>query len=328
MKVLVTGAAGFLGRHLVPRLLHDGHEVGVVVRNLDAVSETSFHAPPGGFADDKERSNPKAPLRLFAADLEGDKDIGAIAAEFQPNGCVHLAGRGAVRESIENPLGAVQANIVTTVHLLEALRKVGRPRVVFASTVMVNGADAPLPYREDSLGSAPASPYGAAKLTAETFCRTYARLYGLETVILRLFSVYGPGLRSFMVPHLLAVAAMSGKPFTVFGNGSSRRDYLEVADATEALVAALTRTVPFGEGNEATFNVGSGKGTALNDLIAGVERAFARKIHCVGQPAVPGELPAAWAEISRIKAVLGWEPRVSMEAGLKRLAAWFQESGE
>lgn len=327
MKILVTGAQGFIGRALTARLLREGHAVHAAVRNI-AEAKRAFAAFAAFAALNNSPVEARcSALRLSVVALEDEEALRAAAAEFKPEVCVHLAGRSAVREAVREPELYARVNVGGTTAVLEAARRAGCRRVVFPSTVMVYGADAPTPYREDTPGQAPASPYGASKLAAEVFLRAYGRLYDMETVIPRLFSVYGPFLRSDLVPHLIAAAVLEQRPFTVFGDGSSKRDYLELDDAVEALYRAAVGEIPW-EGAEktTTLNIGSGRPTELRELIAGLERALGQKAILQYEPPRPGELAAAWADVSRAEKFLGWRPRVSLDEGLARLAEWFKAS--
>jgi UDP-glucuronate 4-epimerase len=183
----------------------------------------------------------------------------------------------------------------------------------------VYGKDAPLPYMEENLGGAPESPYGASKLACEVLLNTYNLLHKMETVNLRLFSVYGPDLRQDCVPYLIASAILKHRPFTVFGDGSSMRDYIEIDDALNAIEAAIG-------GNESfpALNIGSGFGTPLLELLHIIEGALGEKAEVVYKPPVPGELPLAVPDISLSMEKLKWEPAVSLEQGIDRMAKWFK----
>jgi len=308
----VTGAAGFIGSHLVPRLLQTGHCVCGLVRGPNTSSESS-----------RRRSAALEALQAQYQDglqLIRPADAAALKQDLQrakPEICVHLAGRSSVRESVACPEQYVEANYSATVGLLDALSACGCRRVVFASTVMVYGPDAPLPYREAHLGSAPASPYGASKLAGEVLLNTYSALRKLETVNLRLFAVYGPDMRRDCVPWLIASAIREGRPFTMFGDGSSTRDYIEVRDVLSAIEAACA-----GRESHAALNIGSGAGTTLRELIALLERHLALKAKLDCKPPVPGELAVALPDISLAKEKLNWAPRVKIEEGMARLAEW------
>ena len=314
MNILVTGASGFLGYHLCSRLLTRGYDVTGTIRRAGMASADSRRR-----MKKLESMNGTVKGKLLIARAE---EFEALYNQFKrspPDVCVHLAGKSWVRESIGYPELYEEANFRFTAALLEALRQNGCKRVVFASSVMVYGKDAPLPYSESLLGSAPGSPYGASKLACEVLTNTYTALHKMDAVNLRLFSVYGPDLRPDCAPHLIATSILSGKPFTVFGDGSAMRDYVEVEDVLDAFEAAIN-----GSGAQAALNIGSGLGTTLLDLIHTIEKALGRRAELVYKPAVPGELHTSVPDITLAMERLRWEPKIELEPGIARMVEWFR----
>lgn len=314
MDILITGVGGFIGSHLASRLLSTGFNVIGTIRRAGMSS-----------ADSKQRLKKlealaaTTPGKLQLIRCEEYEGLYNALRKLRPEACVHLAGKSSVRESISHPELYQEANYRFTAALLEALRRNGCRRVVFASSVMVYGADAPVPYTEDEIGSAPLSPYGASKLASEILVNTYGALYELETVNLRLFSIYGPNLRRDCVPYLFASAIVKGQPLTIFGDGSVMRDYIEIEDVVDAFQSAIC-----GSGSHAAINIGSGFGTTILDLIHQIETQFKKKAELIHKPAIPGELVIAVPDISLAMSTLQWEPKVSLETGLARMAAWFK----
>jgi UDP-glucuronate 4-epimerase len=316
MNILVTGASGFLGYHLVSRLLTKGYSVTGTIRRAGMAS-----------ADSRRRMKK---LENIAARGQGSLTI-ARSEEFEalyntfqknrPEICVHLAGKSWVRESVGYPELYEEANYRYTASLLEALYQNGCRRVILASSVNVYGKDAPLPYSEDHLGGPPSSPYGASKLACEMLANMYHALHKLQTINLRLFSVYGPDLRPDQAPHLIASAILKKQPFNVFGDGSSMRDYIEVEDALDAIESAIASKESY-----PALNIGSGFGTTLLELIHTIEKALGKKAELVYKPPVPGELQVAVPDISLAMEKLKWEPKVDLETGIARMAAWFKGS--
>lgn len=315
MNIFVTGASGFLGYHLCSRLIKQGHTIIGTMRRAGMAS-----------ADSKRRLKKLEAVAngtglLQMARVEEYEGLYNTLHKIRPEVCVHLAGKSWVRESIGYPELYQEANHRYTAALLEALRQNGCRRVIFASTVMVYGKDAPVPYQEGTLGSAPASPYGASKLACEVLLNTYATLYGIETVNLRLFTVYGPDLRQDQVPHLITTAVLRKQPFTVFGDGSAMRDYIYVDDAVSAIEAAV-----LGTGSHPALNIGSGFGTTLLELIAEIEKGLGKKCEIVHKPAIDGELQVAVPDITHTMEKLRWEPQVSLEQGIAKMLAWFKSA--
>lgn len=318
MRIVVTGAAGFIGGHLFRRLLKQGHALCGIVRTSGDASLSS--ATGTATLQALVEGHPDAALRACNS-LDA---LHEIVVRFQPDACVHLAGRSSVRESLQNPGLYEEANCRFSMGLLQALRASGCRRVVHASTVMVYGKDAPSPYQEDRLGSAPLSFYGASKLAVETQMNAWRALHGMETINLRLFSVYGAGLRRDCVPYLIASAILEARNFNVFGDGSSQRDYVALDDVLDALEAALavrwTKIFP------RALNIGSGKGTRLSDLIRLLEQGLDKKLALDFNPPVQGELHSIVADIALAETSLVWRPRVELANGMGGLAKWFLTS--
>lgn len=315
MRILVTGATGFIASHLIPQLLQHGHAVGALCRRDVSAAEPLRPA----------RLNALTQLAAAQKNLtllpHASTEMETAVRAFAPKACVHLAGKSQVRESIEHPDWYQNANYGYTVALLQALAACGCRRVIHASSVMVYGKDAPLPYREDAIGSAPASPYGASKLASEVQLNTYARLGKLETVNLRLFSVYGPGLNPYTVPFLIANAILTQQPFTILGDGSSRRDYIDVADVVRAIELALQA-----EGSLPAVNIGTGVGTSLQELVRSIEQCLNKQAVLVYKPALAGELSLAIPDVSLARERLGFAAQTAIEAGLQRTMDWINKN--
>ena len=257
MRILITGATGFIGSHAFARFARAGYSIAGFVRE----SQHPTALQTRRYAKLNEVVSTHANASLIRGQNFGD--VKTSIAEFSPTVCVHLAGRSSVRESLTNPGLYADANIASTIELLEAIRPTGCRRVVHASSVMVYGKDAPSPYLESNIGTVPASFYGASKLATETMLNTYRMLHGFEAINLRFFSVYGPDLRPDCVPHLIASAIRDEREFTIFGDGSSVRDYVEIEDVVDSIDAAIR--AKWRENFPAAINIGSGTG----DNIAG-----------------------------------------------------------
>jgi UDP-glucuronate 4-epimerase len=314
MRVLVTGAAGFIGSHLAARLLQRGHAV-VGLDNFDpfydpAIKERNVAALGG-----------QAGFRL----VRGDIRDAALVEELlgRAPGCdsvVHLAALAGVRPSIAQPLRYAAVNVTGTLTLLEACRAAGLKRFVFASSSSVYGAHSPVPFREADPAVRPASPYAATKRAGELLCTNYTDLYGLDTCALRFFTVYGPRQRPEMAIHKFARLIAGGRPVPVFGDGQSARDYTFVDDIIDGVVAAVERQ-PAGH---TVYNLGGSRTTALARLVELIAAALGREAILDRQPDQPGDVPITYADVTLAGRDLGYAPKVPIEAGIARFVEWFR----
>lgn len=293
VKVLVTGGAGFIGSHLVDALVADGHDV-LVVDNLSSGKKEYVHREAQLHVVDIREYSALEPL------------IGGVDAVF------HLAAEPRLQMSLEQPLETHAVNVTGTLNVLEAARVNGVKSVLFASSCTVYGNSEQLPLREDC-PTLPVSPYGVHKLQGEQYMRLYGQLFGMRTVSLRLFNVFGPrktadGAYPMVIPIFLK-QKKAGEPLTIVGDGEQTRDYVHVTDVARAFVAAWQADM---DGNH-VFNVGSGKQYSVNaiaSIIGGTTTSL---------PAREGEMRFVEADISLIRGVLGWTPQVSLEDGVARL---------
>ncbi len=299
MKFLVTGGAGFLGSALANRLVNDGHEVHVI----DDLS-----------AGDPAQLDPKA---LFTrGDVNDRPKLWTLLQEVQ---CVyHLAARVSVAESVLYPREYNATNVGGTVSVMEAMRDVGVRRVVLASSGAVYGENPTQPLRED-LTPDPTSPYAVSKLAAESYVRTIGKLWGIETVILRVFNAYGPGqplpaAHPPVIPRFLK-RALGGGSVVLAGDGSQTRDYVYIADVVSALAAAA-----FTDGiDRQVINVGSGVETSGHELVKAISAVIGKPVDVVHNPLESGGVSRMIADLTRAEALLNYRPRVSLAEGLRRM---------
>jgi UDP-glucuronate 4-epimerase len=304
MNILLTGGAGFIGSHLLERLLARGDEV-VVLDDLNDYYDPAI----------KRANLPKGGFRLVERDL---RDSAALVGEVKPDVLVHLAARAGVRPSLQDPALYDSVNVAGTLGLLEACRRSGVERVVFASSSSVYGNGA-APSREDDENLRPVSPYGVTKLLGEHYCRIYALLHGLKITCLRFFTVYGPRQRPDMAIHAFTKACAEGREIPMFGDGTTERDYTHVTDILQGLLAAIDRPEPF-----AVYNLGESRTIQLRRLIELIGRNVGREPIIKPMPEQPGDVKRTFASIDHARARLGYDPKVAIEEGLQRFVEWYR----
>ncbi|GIW71565.1 MAG: epimerase [Planctomycetota bacterium] len=308
--VLVTGGAGFIGSHLVERLLERGVRV-TVLDNFD-----DFYDPA------RKRANlaavqGRAELRVVEGDVRDAPLLARLFREGTFDQVVHIAARAGVRPSIEQPLLYEDVNVRGTLVLLEAMRAAGCRRLVFASSSSVYGAASRVPFRETDPCDRPISPYAATKRACELAIWTYHHLYGIQAALLRLFTVYGPRQRPDLAIARFARRMLAGEPIPVYGDGSFERDFTYIDDILQGVLGAMQRL----EGCE-IYNLGGAVTTSVNELIRLLERVLGVPARIERLPVQPGDVPRTWADITKARQRLGYEPQVPLAEGLARYAAW------
>ncbi len=313
-NVLVTGGAGFIGSHLVARLLAEG---GWRVHVVDDFND---------FYDPEVKRRNVAPhlgreeFRLHEADI---RDRAALERVFEGAGfdvIVHLAARAGVRPSLLEPVLYAETNINGTLNLLELARAHGAPQFVFGSSSSVYGENEKVPFAEDDPVARPISPYAATKAAGELLSHTYAHLFGVRTVCLRFFTVYGARQRPDLAIHKFARLISEGKPIPVFGDGTTRRDYTYVDD----IVAGVRAAMDYEASGYEVFNLGESRTVELRELIALLESELGRKAVVERQPAQPGDVPQTFADVSKARRLLGYDPQTPIEEGVRRFVEWFK----
>ncbi|MFO0725512.1 MAG: GDP-mannose 4,6-dehydratase [Myxococcota bacterium] len=321
MRVLLTGAAGFIGSSVADRLLARGDEV-IGVDNLN-----SFYDPAIKELNlrDVQKTAPAGRFRLHRLDIVSDQ--AKIEAIFQdpaqkPDAICHLAAWAGVRPSIEKPMIYQSVNLEGTMNLLELSRRYEVRPFVFASSSSVYGARQKVPFSEEDRVDDPVSPYAATKKAGELFGYTYHHLFGTRFIGLRFFTVYGPRQRPEMAIHLFARKILEGKPITVYGDGSSSRDYTYIEDCVSGVVASIDRATKV-EGYR-IYNLGCSATTTLSELVAHLEEAAGKKAIIDRRPDQPGDVPRTFADIARAEAELGYDPKTPVKVGIPRFVEWLK----
>ena len=313
---LVTGGAGFIGSHLVDRLLAERRRV-TVVDSFDPFYD------PGLKRDNvaKWRGNPL--LELVEGDLCDPSTLASLSRQRTWAAVIHLAARAGVRPSVPDPGPYLSNNLTATGNLLQwAAAQAEPPPVVFASSSSVYGDSAPAPHREDGPAD-PISPYGATKLAGEVLMDTWRRCYGLPTVSLRLFSVYGPRQRPDLALPRFVRSIAAGRPLPFFGDGSSARDYSYVSDVVGGILDAARRLAA-GRLGHTVYNLGSDAPVTLREVVETVERVLERPAQLDRRPAQPGDVQRTWAHPDRSRQDLGYRPSVRFEDGVRSYAHWWR----
>ncbi len=311
---LVTGAAGFIGSHLVDRLLADGWDV-TGLDNFDPFYDRARKERNLGEASRHPR------FQLVEADI--CEPAGWPERVHRPvDVIVHLAARAGVRPSIADPVGYQQVNVLGTQQLLELARAQGCRQFVFASSSSVYGVNPRVPWREDDHVLQPISPYASTKVSGELLGHVYAALFGIRFVGLRFFTAYGPRQRPDLAIHKFARLMLDGRPLPLFGDGSTRRDYTYVGDIVDGVVAAC--------GYEASpyeiINLGQHRTMSLAELVTALEGALGVQAQVERHPEQPGDVPQTWAAIDKATRLLGYRPRTDFHTGLRRFADWLRAS--
>jgi UDP-glucuronate 4-epimerase len=313
-NLLVTGGAGFIGSHLVDRLLASDVEHVTVVDDFN-----DFYDP--AIKHENIREHVKDPrYSIHEVDI---RDAAALEQVFKRTNfdcVVHLAARAGVRPSLSQPQLYTETNINGTLNLLELARHNNVEQFVFGSSSSVYGINSKVPFSEDDPIRQPISPYAATKGAGELLCHTYSHLYGFRCVCLRFFTVYGPRQRPDLAIHKFAKLISQRKPIPVFGDGTTRRDYTYIDDIIDGVMAAID----YDKSNYEVFNLGESRTVELNELISLLEKELDTPAIIDREPAQPGDVPQTFAGISKARALLGYNPKIQIEEGLRRFVEWFR----
>ena len=315
-NILITGGAGFIGSHLAEHLLREGKWKVTIVDDLN-----DFYAP------EIKRANLEAirnvgDLQFFEIDIREPEKLRAVFDETEFDCIVHLAARAGVRPSLSHPRLYAETNITGTLNLLELARDYEVPQFVFGSSSSVYGINSKVPFSEDDRIHQTISPYAATKAAGELLCHTYSHLFNIRCVCLRFFTVYGARQRPDLAIHKFAKLITAGKPIQVFGDGTARRDYTYIDDIISGVRAAIDYDASMYE----IFNLGESETTELSRLIELLERALDLKAEIDPQPLQPGDVPVTFADVSKARKLLGYNPQTKIEDGIPKFVEWFRES--
>ena len=313
MKILVTGGAGFIGSHLVEKLLAAGHQVAILDDFNDFYDPQVKHANIAGVAKD---------VTMYHVDLRDGASVRNLFHREKFETVAHLAARAGVRPSIQQPQLYYDTNVSGTLHLLDAASVTGVERFIFTSSSSVYGISKTVPFSEDQHLTQTLSPYAATKIAGEFLCSTYSHLYQMRVVALRYFTVYGPRQRPDLAIHQFTRRIYAGQPIEQFGDGTTRRDYTYIDDVIQGTMAALKYDGPLFD----IFNLGESDTIQLKDLIAAIENALGKKAKINRMPEQPGDMPLTCADISKARKLLGYNPTTRFSDGLPRFIEWFLRS--
>ena len=310
-RALVTGGAGFIGSHLVDRLLADGWDV-TTVDNFDPFYPAA-----------RKRANIASHLEherfsLVDVDIRDGDALERRLGTFDV--VVHLAAKAGVRPSIDDPLSYQSVNVTGTQNILELCRRRGITQFVFASSSSVYGVNENVPWREEDHVLLPISPYASTKISGELLGHVYSHLFGIRFLALRFFTVYGPRQRPDMAIHKFSRLMLRGERLPFFGDGSTRRDYTFVDDIVDGIVAAMGYTASSYE----VINLGNDRTVGLLELVRALEEVLDTSATLHRLPEQPGDVPQTWASIGKARRLLGYAPRTKLRDGLDAFAAWMR----
>src|SRR5438477_3903014 len=310
MRILVSGGAGFIGSHLVEKLLALGHGVAI----LDDFND--FYDPQ------IKRANiaaVKDHAPMFQIDLRENNAVRDLFHREKFDAIAHLAARAGVRPSIAQPQLYYDANVTGTLHLLDAARTTEIERFIFASSSSVYGICKTVPFSEEFHLTQTISPYAATKIAGEFLCSTFSHLYQMRVIALRFFTVYGPRQRPDLAIHQFTRKILADQPIDQFGDGTTRRDYTYIDDVIQGTMAALAYQGPSFD----IFNLGESETIQLRDLIVAIENALGKKAKINRLPEQPGDMPLTCADVSKARKLVGYNPTTRLSDGLPRFIDWF-----
>ena len=315
MNFLVTGGAGFIGSHVCERLLRDGHKVWA----FDDLND--FYDPQIKRRTLAELAALNLPFTFVHGDLTDVGAVNKIFAATKFDQVIHLAARAGVRPSLEQPALYQRVNVEGTVNILEAARKTGCKKITIASSSSVYGVNAKVPFSESDPIFSAVSPYAASKLACEALGHAYHHIYMMDVAMLRFFTVYGPRQRPDLAIHKFTKLIDAGQPIPVFGDGSTARDHTHISDILDGIIACTRKEFGF-----EIFNLGESQTIRLDELIALIESALGKKAVIDRQPLQPGDVPITFADVSKARRMLDYNPQVKAAKGIPLFVDWFRKN--
>lgn len=315
MNFLVTGGAGFIGSHVCERLLNSGQHVWA----FDDLNP--FYDPNFKRRNIKEIQSLAKPFEFIQGDITDRAALDELFGSAKFDQVIHLAARAGVRPSLAEPALYQRVNVEGTVNVLEAARRAGVKKLTLASSSSVYGVNSKVPFAESDPIFHPISPYAASKLALEALGHVYHHVYQMDIAVLRFFTVYGPRQRPDLAIYKFAELIRAGKPIPVFGDGSSARDYTFVSDTVDGVIACTQKEFGF-----EIFNLGESDTVKLSRLIELLEAALGKKAIIDRQPVQPGDVPITFADISKARGRLGYNPHIKIDNGITLFIDWFRQN--
>jgi len=312
MNFLVTGGAGFIGSHVCERLLRDGHNVW----GFDDLNE--FYDPAHKRRNLREIQALAKPFEFVHGDITDRAALDEVFSSVKFDQVIHLAARAGVRPSLMRPALYQRVNVEGTVNMLEAARLNGVKKIIIASSSSVYGINSKAPFLESESITSAISPYAASKLACEALGHVWHHIYKMDVTMLRFFTVYGPRQRPDLAIYKFAKLICAGQPIPVFGDGSAARDYTFVTDTVDGVIACTKKEFGY-----QIFNLGESETVSLSRMIELLESALGKKALIDRQPLQPGDVPLTFADISKARAQLGYDPKIKFERGIKLFVDWF-----
>lgn len=317
MHILVTGGAGFIGSNLIRTLFQSNPGIRITcIDNFD----TFYSADLKQFNIRDFKSNPDFHFLFNDIATTSPEELNELITE-PVDAIVHIAAKAGVRPSIQNPLAYQQTNVIGLQYLLDFAKQKNIKQFVFASSSSVYGVNDHYPWKEDER-LMPISPYAMTKLSGEMLGHVYSKLYGIRFIALRFFTVYGPAQRPDLAIHKFTKAILKGEPVTMYGDGSTSRDYTYVDDIVQGVIAAMH----YDKSNFEVINLGNNYTISLKELVRAIEEVTEKKALIEQLPEQPGDVPKTFADITKAKELFGYHPRTKLKDGLKKFYDWFVEN--